>query len=73
MDETTRIKRAKEIIANPRGYWVCECCESIVVAQGRSFCNCGGYHFDRSPKRVQDMALMLMSRPQVTETITWED
>lgn len=71
-DAETRVKRAEMIIAHPLSFWVCEGCESIVL-RDTVFCPlCHGYHFDHNPRRVQESARILGSRPRTMATISWE-
>ena len=65
-DMTERTKRAAEIIAEPRGYKVCEGCESIVTIEANVCPNCHGYRFDEDSGRVISQAGLLGSRPQTS-------
>jgi hypothetical protein len=67
-----RRNRAKEIIAHPQGYALCEGCESIVI-RGRSFCPfCLGYRWNYDPVRIRLLAEAVGNRPPRVEIIHWD-
>ena len=61
-----RAKKAEKIIAKPRGYKVCEGCDSIVTGRVATCPNCGGYRFEESPEVVVAQAKILASREQTS-------
>lgn len=64
----SRRTKANEIADNPRGYKVCEGCDSI-VGSGTLICpNCHSYRFDPQPQRVVEQAVLLGSREQNSVT-----
>lgn len=63
--------QARRIAANPRGYKVCEGCDSIIGAAAVLCPNCHGYRFDASSERVVSHALLLGRREQ--NSVTAED
>lgn len=72
MSETSkneRLKKAKEIAANPSAYKICEGCDSIVGSGAITCPNCHGYRFDPEPSRVIDQAIYLGSRKQTSVTV----
>lgn len=69
--QNERTRKAWEIAQNPKGYKVCEGCDSIVVEASVTCPNCHGYRFDDNPSRVSDQALELGSREQ--RSVTAED
>lgn len=65
---TERMKKAKEIAANPTGFKVCEGCDSIVASSASVCSNCHAYRFDESPSRVVDQAIYLGARKKTSVT-----
>ena len=61
-----RAKKAEKIIASPRGYKVCEGCDSIVTERVATCPNCNGYRFDESPEAVISQAKTLANREQTS-------
>jgi len=67
-----RQDRAKEIIAHPQAYALCEGCESI-VRRGRSFCPiCRGYRWSHDPVRIRLQATLVGNRPPLLEILSWD-
>jgi recombinational DNA repair protein RecR len=64
-----RAQRAARIAKNPRGYKVCEGCESIVTEKSITCPNCHGYRFDNNAIRVVTQARLLGSRPATSITM----
>ena len=63
-----RATTAAKIAANPKGYKVCEGCESI-VGSGAALCpNCHSYRFEASAERVIRQARLLGAREQTSVT-----
>jgi len=67
-----RQNRAKEIIAHPQGYALCEGCESI-APRGSRFCPfCRGYRWSYDPVRIRLLAMVVGKRPPLLEIIHWD-
>ncbi|MCH7225829.1 hypothetical protein [Haloferula sp. A504] len=64
----SRREKARQIAENPRGYKVCEGCDSIVGSQVVLCPNCHSYRFDDAPRRVIEQAELLGSREQTSVT-----
>jgi RNA polymerase subunit RPABC4/transcription elongation factor Spt4 len=66
-----RMAQAQRIAANPRGYKVCDGCDSIIGAAAVLCPSCHSFRFDATSERVVRQALILGRREQ--SSVTAED
>ena len=66
--ELDRLAKAQEIAQNPKGYMICEGCDSIVGEEVVTCPNCHAYLFDADPGRVAEQAIILGQRTQTSVT-----